>query len=41
MLVLYYVTYMEDIYESMMLELNPFLFSLFSVKIFGIWNFFL
>jgi len=34
---LYYVnSYMEDIYESVMLELNPFLFSLFSVKMFGI-----
>ena len=37
MLVPYYVNnYMEDIYESVMLELNPFLFGLFSVKMFGI-----
>lgn len=38
----YYVNnYMEDIYESVMLELNAFLFSLLSVKVFEIWNSFL
>lgn len=33
--------YMEDIYESVMLDFNPFLFSLLGVKMFSIWNFFL